>query len=298
MVSGIKLTSSHIINLVDSTEFTFVEFPEDNFKKITITCKKGHKSTITYSHFLKCKGSCKICSNKKRTKTTEQFIEDAICVHGWKYNYKLVNYIKNNLYVNLICTTCSCLVKVAPSNHLTGYNSCNCYSNSVTSNTKDFTKKATKIHKNKYDYNKVVYKQNKAKVQIYCNTCKLYFWISPNKHLSKEQGCRNCWLIKNSGITSSCWKGGSTLEPYCDAWQDKEYKKDIRSRDDSICQNPYCYKTDNVLHIHHIDYNKKNCHPNNLITVCRYCNSRANKDRKWHTEWYKILMVKRFSYKY
>ena len=52
------------------------------------------------------------------------------------------------------------------------------------------------------------------------------------------------------------------------------------------------------LSIHHIDYDKKNCHPSNLITVCIGCNGRANTDRDWHKSWYQTIMSKKFGYKY
>ena len=106
--------------------------------------------------------------------------------------------------------------------------------------------------------------------------------------------CPTCANINNSGPGASNWKGGVSFETYCEAWRDKEYKQDIKNRDGNRCLNPYCYKTDNVLTVHHIDYNKKNCKPNNLITVCRACNSRANKDRAWHKAWYQAIIYRRY----
>jgi 5-methylcytosine-specific restriction endonuclease McrA len=60
------------------------------------------------------------------------------------------------------------------------------------------------------------------------------------------------------------------------------------------CLNPYCSKKSSKLHIHHIDYNKKNCHPSNLITICNSCNSMANKDRNWHQTWYQAIIKNRY----
>lgn len=111
--------------------------------------------------------------------------------------------------------------------------------------------------------------------------------------------CPTCAIINRTGPASSSWKGGISFEPYCEAWKDKEYKQDIKDRDGNKCLNPYCDSPDkNDLSIHHIDFNKKNCHPDNLITVCRSCNSRANKDRDWHKAWYQAIMNKRYNYKY
>jgi len=63
-------------------------------------------------------------------------------------------------------------------------------------------------------------------------------------------------------------------------------------------RRPYCSGKDSTLAVHHIDYNKKFCGAENLITVCRSCNSRANTDRGWHKAWYKAILYKRYGYVY
>jgi len=103
-------------------------------------------------------------------------------------------------------------------------------------------------------------------------------------------------MIAHVGHTRSCghknpnWKGGIMHEPYCGVWGDKEYKWDIKKRDSFRCQNPDCWGTSDILCIHHIDYDKKHCHPDNLITVCHSCNIRANYQRRWHKSWYNAIM--------
>jgi len=94
-----------------------------------------------------------------------------------------------------------------------------------------------------------------------------------------------------SGDKSSTWKGGISCEPYCDAWADKEFKEDMKERDGYKCQNPECLGNSKRLCIHHIDYDKKNCHPNNLITLCTSCNSRANHDRNFWQELYQQAII-------
>ena len=98
--------------------------------------------------------------------------------------------------------------------------------------------------------------------------------------------CPTCAYIKKSGPGHPNWKGGISCEPYCDAWADKEYKEDIKARDDYKCQNPDCWRTSNKLILHHVDYNKKNCSPTNLITLCASCNSRANFNREYWIKFY------------
>ena len=115
------------------------------------------------------------------------------------------------------------------------------------------------------------------------------------KHHSDETKKR---LSEFRGEKSSNWKGGISCEPYCPLWKDKGYKESIKKRDNYTCQNPYCYGNDTRLHIHHIDYNKKNCALKNLITLCGSCNTKANTDREWHKTWYQTLMNHKYGYKY
>ena len=104
------------------------------------------------------------------------------------------------------------------------------------------------------------------------------------------------WLGENS----SAWRGGISCDPYCDVWADQEYKADIRERDGNECMNPDCWGkcNGNTPHIHHIDYDKKNCHPWNLITLCASCNCRANFSRENHTLYYQDLMTEFYNYEY
>lgn len=109
--------------------------------------------------------------------------------------------------------------------------------------------------------------------------------------------CKKCSIISNSGCNHFNWKGGITNDPYCDAWADKEYKHDIKKRDNFICLNPAC-RSKSRLTIHHIDYDKKNCHPRNLITICNSCNATANYSRGWHKAWYQAIIKNRYKYNY
>lgn len=126
--------------------------------------------------------------------------------------------------------------------------------------------------------------------------------ISKSKHGSKnpmygkKHSPKTIELIreKKMGENNWNWKGGIACEPYCEQWLDKEYKKSIMERDGNVCLNPECNKTSKNTCLHHIDYNKKNCHPLNLITICISCNSKANKNRRWHREWYKAIINKRY----
>jgi len=79
------------------------------------------------------------------------------------------------------------------------------------------------------------------------------------------------------------WKGGISYEPYSIDWTDT-LKKSIRQRDKYTCQ--ICGKEPAII-IHHIDYNKENCNPNNLITLCRKCHAKTNQNRNYWLNYFK-----------
>lgn len=78
------------------------------------------------------------------------------------------------------------------------------------------------------------------------------------------------------------WKGGIASEPYGPEF-DKVLHEFVRSRDGYICQ--ICSKTqeDNgeELSVHHKDYDKRNNHPSNLISLCRGCHTKTNHNREY-----------------
>lgn len=88
-----------------------------------------------------------------------------------------------------------------------------------------------------------------------------------------------------SGDKNPCWKGGISFEPYSVDWT-KTLKQSIRERDKYRCV--LCGKPqDDISHcVHHIDYDKKNCNIDNLITLCSVCHGKTNKNRDY---WEKLL---------
>ncbi len=129
----------------------------------------------------------------------------------------------------------------------------------------------------------------------YINAHKHLSYICPNGHRhsmtwnnwSKGYRCPTCDKLNRSGDGHWNWRGGVSCEPYCDVWLDKEFKESIKFRDNYRCQNSHCSgKFTHKLCIHHIDYNKKNCHPDNLITLCLSCNGRANYNREYWQDFY------------
>jgi 5-methylcytosine-specific restriction endonuclease McrA len=107
-------------------------------------------------------------------------------------------------------------------------------------------------------------------------------------HLGKpvwNKGLKGVQIAWNKGLKgfmagekNPAWKGGISFEPYGLDWT-KALKELIKARDNYTCK--ICSINKGVL-VHHIDYNKRNCSPKNLITLCRNCHSRTNAHReKW-----------------
>jgi len=81
------------------------------------------------------------------------------------------------------------------------------------------------------------------------------------------------------------WNDGSSFELYGIDWTD-DLKDGIRKRDKYICQECGIHQDElrgfhKRLDIHHIDYNKKNLNPKNLITLCRSCHIKTNYNREY-----------------
>jgi 5-methylcytosine-specific restriction endonuclease McrA len=80
---------------------------------------------------------------------------------------------------------------------------------------------------------------------------------------------------RHCGKNHPQWVGG--LSEYPNEWNDK-LKSIIRQRDNHRCwlcrdmQEGQNYRLD----VHHIDYNKKNCHPDNLVSLCKRCHRKTN----------------------
>lgn len=86
---------------------------------------------------------------------------------------------------------------------------------------------------------------------------------------------------KSLGDKSHFWKGGISFEPYSIDWKET-LRRSIRERDNYTCQICGKQQGDIAHDVHHIDYDKKNSNPNNLITLCHSCHAKTNSNReKW-----------------
>lgn len=97
----------------------------------------------------------------------------------------------------------------------------------------------------------------------------------------------------NIGPKNPRWLGGLSYLPYTWTFND-ELREEVRRRDNYVCQlcgTPQS-ECNRALAVHHIDYDKKNSDPVNLITLCTSCHPKTNKNRKHWTTFFQAKMIK------
>jgi 5-methylcytosine-specific restriction endonuclease McrA len=130
-------------------------------------------------------------------------------------------------------------------------------------------------------------KQNKSRGEVY----KTKEYKEKRSNITKELWEREEYIEKQSEAWAKSglrikenhynWQGGISKEPYSQDW-DRELREIIKERDGYICQ--VCLKPeiefDRKLTVHHIDYDKKNCKEENLISLCTSCHTKTNYNRE------------------
>lgn len=105
------------------------------------------------------------------------------------------------------------------------------------------------------------------------------------------------WLGKKrpefSGSNHPNWNNGSSSEAYGLEFN-KQLKEKIKQRDNYRCRE--CFRHEDELYckdgkkyklnIHHIDYNKRNNDPKNLISLCLSCHTQTNYKREDWTKYF------------
>lgn len=132
---------------------------------------------------------CPKCQSIKNAKikqsNTINFINKATKIHKGKYDYSLVNYTKSSNKIKIICPEHG-IFEQTPNNHLSGKGCPDCAKLSRAKKksvgTKNFIKRATKIHNNKFDYSLVDYENSLGKVKIICPIHGI-FEQNPGNHL-------------------------------------------------------------------------------------------------------------------
>ena len=112
--------------------------------------------------------------------------------------------------------------------------------------------------------------EHKAKV----SQSSLRMWRKPGFH------------EKRSGENNPFWRGGRAVQHYTPEFN-RWMKKSIKNRDGNRCYS--CYSTLKLC-VHHIDYDKRNCDPQNLVTLCRSCHAKTGTRRDYWLAYFQTIM--------
>lgn len=132
--------------------------------------------------------------------TTEDFIKNAVAVHGDMYDYSVCVYVSSKKPVKIICRKHG-VFQQTPNNHLRsgGCNACG-YIKSGQKLKKplwEFIEQANLVHGNKFDYSFVDYSDMFTKVKIKCIHHGV-FLQSPQLHM-RAAGCPVCYDPSEAG---------------------------------------------------------------------------------------------------
>jgi endogenous inhibitor of DNA gyrase (YacG/DUF329 family) len=125
-----------------------------------------------------------------------------------------------------------------------------------------------------------------------CKNCNKSIWIQPNvnqKFCSMK--CSQDFQKKSFlGKNNSAWIDGRSYDKHY-LPEFRVIRREISQRDNFKCMLCQIEESKLKQHsIHHIDYNKNNNQPSNLITLCVSCHSKTGINRKYWTNYFKQIM--------
>lgn len=227
---------------------------------LTITCpihgdfEQKQKEHIRKDRYKKCPS----CWSYSFTIKKEDFIKQANEIHHNKYDYSLVEYLRTEDKIKIICPKHGIFEQLVRLHLDLKCNCPKCASKSSSdkrkSSKEEFIEKANAIHNNFYDYSISEYINCKTKIKIICNIHGV-FEQTPSDHLTGK-GCPLCAREVN-GWTKTKWlkaSKGRTAKLYVLECFDENEKfikigrtfNSVKRRYGTNKELPYKY---NILHL-------------------------------------------------
>jgi len=246
---------------------------KNNKTPIIIICSNHGKFKQRPLNHIKDYQGCPVCGKERvatmNTKNTDQFIKDAIAVHGDTYDYSKTLYVKALQKVTICCPKHG-EFKQKPSEHLTGYGCWDCgvtkRAETKIKTTEQFIKDAIAVHGDMYDYSETEYTLSNELVNIICPVHGM-FTITPTNHLS-GRGCRKCQNRRKSKPSQE-WLDSldipdddqhrevkGILKPYVLDGYDPETNTVYEFHGDYWHGNPDIYEADEINPTNKISYGK------------------------------------------
>jgi hypothetical protein len=216
-------------NKYDYSKIEYVNYET----KVCIICPEHGEFWQTPHNHIGLKQGCQKCYRDKQKLDRYEFIWKAIQKHGYKYDYRKVDYKSGNEKVCIICPEHGEFWQT-PNSHLQGKGCSKCAGRYL--DRAFFIEKAKRIHGDKYDYSKVNYNRTDEKVCIICPKHG-EFWQNPNNHL-QGQGCPKCKIESTKNILTMTRDGfiKKSIKKYGDKY---DYSKvnytDIKTKVCIIC---------------------------------------------------------------
>lgn len=164
--------------------------------KILARCPEHGDFYIRPNSIISSGQGCAICGRKKAAEhialTQEEFIERAIAVHGDKYNYDSVEYVRNNIPVKIFCKQCGRYFEQKPVSHITGCGCNLCNPPKIKETTETFKAKLAAKHpdiKLIGEYGA----DNNAKITVECTKHNIQWETTPHRILAQKHGCERCY---------------------------------------------------------------------------------------------------------
>lgn len=157
--------------------------------KLTIICGQHGAFTQTPNAHLSGNG-CPLCANHRGKYTMQEFVEVCKKTHGGKYDYSSVTFKNLKCPIVLSCSKHG-KFQIQAFKHKNGRGCPKCHDPKKPLKNRDkVIADFNKVHSNKYNYDKMIYKGSKALITV---TCLDHgdFYIVPNNHLA-GMGCPVC----------------------------------------------------------------------------------------------------------
>ena len=282
-----KLTTEEFIKRArevhgDKYDYSKVEYVGSESKVCIVCPEHGEFWQAPHTHLRG--GGCPICVGRAKMRTSD-FIKRAKSIHGNKYDYSKAEYKGVFDKVCIICPDHGDFWQSAH-NHLNGNGCPQCCKIRAASlrrkTNQDFIEQARKVHGDKYDYSKVVYKSAKDKIVINCPIHGDFMQV-PYNHLNGA-GCPVCQKEHAASLLrkSTDWFVQKAHEVHGDKYDYSKVKYvDANTKVCIICKKHGEFWQLPGSHIkghgcikcradENTKYNKEIC-----VTTARTCNSRV-----------------------
>ncbi len=137
---------------------------------------------------------CPQCSGVARW-TMDRFLKAAKRIHAEKYNYKEVVFHTRDTKFFLSCNECGNRFKTSISKHISRQSGCRRCAGNDPWTYERFMTEALEVHKDKYDYSKVIadhIQGCRSPIPVRCNQCDHAWNPTINNHINHGTGCPSC----------------------------------------------------------------------------------------------------------